>query len=222
MQPRPYQLEGRDFLIARPRALLADQMRVGKTPQAIMAADAVRAGRVLVLCPAGAAYQWREQWADWSPNRSPATILGAEPISPTFQGVAIASYNRAVQHRAALSTGFRWDVLIPDESHYAKNPEAQRTHMVYAKGGIGWNAHRIWALTGTPSPNHAGEVWPMLRAYGVVKLGYKEFVSYFCYYDWKQDKIFGNRPERLAELRALMADVVLRRTRKEVAPEMPE
>ena len=222
MQPRPYQLEGRDFLVARPRALLADEMRVGKTPQAIMAADAVQAGRVLVLCPAGAAYQWREQWADWSPNRSPATILSAEPISPTFQGVAIASYNRAVQHRAALSTGFRWDVLIPDESHYAKNPEAQRTHMVYAKGGIGWNANRIWALSGTPAPNHAGEVWPMLRAFGVVQCSYLDFVNAFCYYDWKSGTVFGNRPTMLPQLRELMRPILLRRLLKDVAPQMPK
>jgi len=36
---RPYQLEGRDFLAGRWHALLADEMRVGKTPQAILAAE---------------------------------------------------------------------------------------------------------------------------------------------------------------------------------------
>jgi len=181
----------------------------------------VGAKNVLVLCPAIAIYQWQAEWSVWSPERQPALILGRESLPPCLDGVVIGSYNRGMQHVDALCKQ-RWDVFIPDEAHYAKNPEAGRTKMVYGKGGLGWASGHIWALTGTPSPNHAGEVWPMLRAYGVAKLGYKEFVSYFCYYDWKQDKIFGNRPERLDELRTLMADVVLRRTRKEVAPEMPD
>ena len=49
---RPYQEVGRDFLAARRHALLADEMRVGKTPQAILAAEKVGAQRTLVVCPA--------------------------------------------------------------------------------------------------------------------------------------------------------------------------
>jgi len=222
MNPRPYQLAGRDFLAGRKRALLADQMRVGKTPQAILAADAVGAKRVLVLCPAIGRYQWREEWAAWSPNRPVAAILEREPPPARFEGVLIASYNRAVQHQDALCEGQTWDVFIPDEAHFAKNPEAQRTRVVYGKDGIGWHADRIWALTGTPAPNHAGEMWPMLRAYGVVKCGYEDFVRYFCYYDERERRVFGNKRAHLDELRALFAPIVLRRMRKDVAPDMPE
>ena len=221
MTPRPYQLIGRDFLAARTRALLADQMRVGKTPQAIMAADKLGAERVLVLCPAIACYQWQAQWAEWSPGSSSATIIGREPLLTRFGGVWIASYNRAVQHNEALIRGPRWDVLIVDEAHFAKNPTARRAKMVYGKAGIGWNSTCIWSLTGTPSPNHAGELWTMLRAFGATTLPYTAFVNYFCYYDWKTGRIFGNKPQHLAELRALLAPFTLRRTLREVASDMP-
>ena len=221
MTPRPYQLVGRDFLAARTRALLADQMRVGKTPQAIMAADQLGAERVLVLCPAGAVYQWQAQWAEWSHARDPAEILGKEPPSPHFYGVLIASYNRGVIHRKALTAPPRWDVLIADEAHYAKSPTAQRTKLVYGMPGVGWNATCIWALTGTPSPNHAGELWPMLRAFGVVKCTYDDFVHHFCWYDEREGRIYGNKKQHLAELRALLAPITLRRTLAEVAPDMP-
>lgn len=220
MTPRSYQLVGRDFLAARTRALLADQMRVGKSPQAIMAADKLGAERVLVLCPAIATHQWKAQWAEWSPKRRVA-IVGRDtpPLDP---GVWIASYNRAVQHRDALAISHqRWDVLIVDEAHYAKNPEADRTRLVYGKGGIGWNATCIWALTGTPAPNHAGELWPMLRAYGAVKCNYDDFVRHFAYYDERKGRIHGNRKQHLPELRALLAPFTLRRTLREVAPDMP-
>jgi SNF2 family DNA or RNA helicase len=217
--PRPYQFEGADFLAARTRALLADQMRVGKTPQAIMAADKIGAERVLVLCPAIACYQWREQWAEWS-KRSPATIIGRD-LDISGVGVYIASYNRAVQHLDALRAGPRWDVLIVDEAHFAKNPNAQRTKMVYGKGGIGWNTTCLWSLTGTPSPNHAGETWPMLRAFGATRLSYLEFVRHFCYYNEREERVYGNKPQHLAELRKLLAPFTLRRTLAEVAPELP-
>ena len=219
MIPRPYQLLGRDFLAARTRALLADQMRVGKTPQAIMAADKLGAERVLVLCPAIAAYQWREQWMEWS-TRAPARILGRDGHDyNSLKDVVIASYNRVVQHKEILAASPRWDVVIADEAHFAKSPDAQRAKLVYGKGGVGWNATRIWALTGTPAPNHAGELWTMLRAFGAVKCSYDDFVRHFCYY--KEGRIFGNKKQHLAELRALLAPFTLRRTLREVAPDMP-
>ena len=221
MTLRPYQLIGRDFLAARTRALLADQMRVGKTPQAIMAADKVGAERVLVLCPAIACYQWREQWLEWS-RRAPARILGRDGHDyNSLKDVVIASYNRAVQHKEILRTNPRWDVVIVDEAHFAKSPTAQRTKAVYGKGGIGWNSDRIWALTGTPSPNHAGELWPMLKAFGATQMSYLDFVRHFCYYNEREERVYGNKPQHLAELRTLLAPFTLRRTLREVAPDMP-
>lgn len=223
MTLRPYQFEGSRFLSHRRHALLADEMRVGKTPQAIMAADDVGARRVLVLCPAIAVYQWQTEWKAWSPNRDPAVIVTDTAPPSDFKGVAIVSWNRAVQqHLPALTALPAWDVVIPDEAHFAKNPQAARTKALYARGGLGWNSHYLWPLTGTPAPSHAGELWPLLRAFGVVKTTYDEFVRYFCYYDWTKGRVFGNKRQHLEELRALLAPIVLRRTRKQVAPDMPK
>ena len=119
MTPRPYQLAGADFLVGKRHALLADQMRVGKTPQAIMACARVKAERILVLCPAIATYQWAQQWADWS-ARAPARILDAIwAPGPDFKGVLISSYNRALMNLDALRALPKWDVLVVDEAHFA-------------------------------------------------------------------------------------------------------
>lgn len=217
---RPYQEAGRDFLASRKHALLADQMRVGKTPQAILAADKVNAKRVLVVCPAIATAQWAAEWAGWSPERLPAEVVTSTP--PGFKnGVAVMSYDRAGRHNAALTQAAPWDVLIVDEAHFAKSPTAQRTQLIYAKGGLGWNAKRIWALTGTPAPNHAGELWPMLRAFGAVDRSYGAFVRHYCYYDEVKQRVWGNRADRLGELREVIAPFYLRRTRAQVAPDVP-
>jgi len=221
MTPRPYQLEGRDFLAARRYALLADQMRVGKTPQAIMACDRVGAERILILTPAIGTYQWAMQWQDWS-NRAPAVILDSDGGSfSDFKGVLVSSYNRALTNLPALLAPPKWDVFIPDEAHFAKTPTAKRTSMVYGRRGIGWNAERLWALTGTPAPNHAAEMWAMLRAFGAVKMTYEEFAYYYCIYNQAKGRFHGNQKKHLPELLELVKPFTLRRTLREVAPSMP-
>lgn len=205
MKPRPYQIAGRDFLAARRHALLADEMRVGKTCQAIMACEAVFAVRVLVVCPAIAVEVWQQQWKLWSTRAVQLTVL---------------SFEKAKIHADSLR--IRWDVVIVDECHRAKNPEAQTTKLIYGKNGLGWYASRLWALSGTPAPKHAGELWPMLRAFDVVKMTYDEFIAAYCTIHPFTGRVTGTKVDRIPELRALLAKIMLRRMRKDVAPEMPD
>lgn len=202
---RPYQIEGRDFLAARRFALLADEMRVGKTPQAILAAQSLGAEEIVVVCPAIAVPQWRAEFDRWWQNR---------PWMPL-----VISYDRA--RVTNFDTLPRYDVAIIDECHFAKNPQAQRTKAVFGKGGIGWHAKRMWALSGTPATKHAGELWPMLTAFGVNKASYTDFTRRYCDFDWAQ-RIVGTKQRLIPELKAMLAKIMLRRTRKQVAPEMPE
>jgi SNF2 family DNA or RNA helicase len=196
---------GRDFLAGRTRALLADQMRVGKTPQAILAAAKVGAERSLVVCPAIAVPQWQREWSRWAPDLPPATVI---------------SYDRARRDVDELRKQ-QWDVLIPDECHFAKNPNASRTKAIYGKDGLGWAAKRIWSLSGTPAPNHAGELWPMMRAFGIVGLDYYDFIRRYCTLN-ETNEPKGTRADRVPELRELLSKFMLRRTRAEVAPELPD
>jgi len=211
MTLRPYQETGRDFLASRSVALLADEMRVGKTPPAILAADAIGAKRVLVVCPAIARQQWVREWARWSPARAPAVIL---PQGPLGDGVHIVSYGQLEPY------GMSWDVVIIDECHYVKNPESQRTLAVFGPGGVAHRAGHVWCLSGTPAPNHAGELWPMLRAFDVVGLSYAGFIRRYCNVD-ALGVIHGTKAAMIPELRGLLARVMLRRMRRDVAPDMP-
>ena len=183
-------------------------MRVGKTPQAILAAHKIGAKSVAVLCPAVAVTHWEREFVKWWPQ-------DGTPLPHRL----IRSYDYARKYPDAF-TSRTWDVFIPDEAHYAKNPEAARTKLVYGKEGIGWHAGHIWPLSGTPAPRHAGELWPMLRAFGIVGLTYDDFVARYCYCA-PDRRILGTREDRIPELRELLAKVMLRRTRAQVAPEIP-
>lgn len=210
LTPRPYQIEGRDFLASRSRALLADEMRVGKSCQAVMAAIAIKAERIIIVCPAIAVEHWHQEWRKWG------EALGLA-ILPRL---CVISYDK-MRRDWELIRQQSWDLAIVDECHFAKSPEAQRTKLVYGKGGLGWIARRMWCLSGTPAPKHAGELWPMLKAFGVVGMDYQSFIERYCVYDKWADKIRGTKESMIPELRGLLAAVMLRRTRKDVAPEMP-
>jgi len=207
LTPRPYQIEGRDFLASRTRALLADEMRVGKSCQAVMAAHKLGAQSILVTCPAIAIPHWHREIVKWWPG-------------DMLPKVEVLSYNIAT-HLWEVGNRKRFDVFIPDEAHFAKNPNAKRTKMVYGKTGFGQLSGAIWPLSGTPAPKHAAELWPMLKAFGVVGMDYQQFIERYCVYDKWADKIRGTKQAMIPELRSLLATVMLRRTRKDVAPEMP-
>lgn len=216
MELRPYQLIGRDFLAARRHALLADEMRVGKTPQAILASVSINTRNVLVVAPAIALEQWRREWETWADRKAIVLDRGVWPRD----GVVIASYNRATAMRDVLAA-CKWDLVIIDECHFAKNLDAKRTKAVYGKDGFAHTAQRLWALSGTPAPKNASELWPMMYTFGATKLPYTDFVNRYCRVD-DLGKITGTKEATIPELRGLLAPVMLRRLRKEVAPDMPD
>jgi SWI/SNF-related matrix-associated actin-dependent regulator 1 of chromatin subfamily A len=208
---RKYQEVGRDFLSVRRRALLADQMRVGKTPQAILAAAKAGARSALVLTPAIAVNQWKNEWRRWWPDcKFEPEVYGYERARMKWRD---GDFN--------ADRGFKVDAFIVDECHRARNPEAGITAMVYGKNGIGHRAGAIWPLSGTPAVKHAGELWPMMRAFGVVGMTYNEFTRRYCWFK-ADDRIGGTREKMIPELKEILDTFMLRRTRKDVAPDMPD
>jgi SWI/SNF-related matrix-associated actin-dependent regulator 1 of chromatin subfamily A len=200
---KPFQLEGAAFLAARTRALLADEPGTGKTGQLVTACEMVGARDVGVVCPSIGVEHWRREFQKWG-GTCRADII---PWDDAHEWVD-KTWNAP-----------RWDVLIPDEAHFGKNPNTRRTAAVFAKGGLAWYARRVWAASGTPSPNNAAELWPMLRAFGKTPMDLEQFTRYFCYVD-ERGKPRGNRPDRIEELRAILRSVALRRLKKDVLPEL--
>jgi len=184
-------------------------MRVGKTPPTILAASDAGAERILVVCPAIAVVHWRCEFERWWPKHTMP------------QKLDVVSYDR-LRMEQAYYLDQRYDLLIVDECHYAKNPESQRTRLVYSKNGMAWRADRIWALSGTPAPRHAGELWPILRTFGVVGMTYDDFIRRYCDLNYLTGKPKWTKTKHIPELRDLLAKIMLRRKRKEVAPELPD
>lgn len=213
MNLRPHQETSRNFLANRTRAYLGDEPRVGKTPAAIMAARDVGAEVVTVVCPAVVVGNWRHEWERWWPG---------------FSGsLEVVSYDRLIRMSAVARMGA--DLVILDEAHYCKNTAAKRTRASIA---LGRNAERTWLLSGTPMPNHPGELyaplagfWPeMLRALGV--RNYTDWLNLTCH--WKNiqvsprtwvPKVFSVKSPQLVQ--RLLDGIMLRRSFKQVSGKEP-
>lgn len=214
----PYQETGAAFLAQKGRALLADDMGLGKSAQAIRAAAALGAVHIHVVCPASLRTNWAREFNRFWPKNVPAPYI------------AIASYDLASRHPVASSV----DVLILDEAHYLKTRTAKRTKAIYGPkcdgvGGLVERAKHVFLLTGTPSPNNVSEIWTHLRAVfpeainakSGKPMSYWQFVDKFCV---TVDNGFGIQikgGKNLADLKARLAPHVLRRKKEEVLTELP-
>lgn len=211
----PFQQAGAWFLAGRRRALNADAPRVGKTPQAIRACDLLGLDTVLVLCPAIARLNWLREFQRFSDRNGSAILRHDDPAHPTL---TVCSYDQLIDQRVYRRIARNYDAVILDEAHYCKSMSSKRTQAAFA---IANGAHYAWALTGTPAPNHAAELWPLLSRFGVTPLDYWAFVKRYCvFYDSAHGiKVTGNRD--VEGLRMLIRDFTIRRTLPQVAPEMP-
>ena len=118
---------------------------------------------------------------------------------------------------------YDFDLLVLDEVHYLKSKDAKRTRTILGKDGWIHRADRTWALSGTPTPNHAAELWPLLVCFGVTKLSFQAFVREYCRFietTWGM-RIVGTRMEKVPELKKLLSKIMLRRTKKDVLPDLP-
>jgi SWI/SNF-related matrix-associated actin-dependent regulator 1 of chromatin subfamily A len=218
-----YQKLGAEFLASKRLALLADEMGLGKSAQAITACDLVGAKRILVLCPAVARINWLREFQNFSSQERTFVVLeSSQDLSlQTPDTSVIASYDLIAKDPTKISGNF--DVLILDESHFLKAVDSQRSKAVWGKEGLVRRGRRVWALSGTPAANHAGELWTLLYSFGQTKLTYNDFVERYCsYYVFqRRNQITGTNLNKVNELRAMLAPIILRRRKEDVMQELP-
>ena len=226
----PYQSVGSFFLASRTRAGLFDEPGVGKTAQAINALDRLGARRVIVVCPAAVRQVWVGEFKKFAvlPRRilKGSTLQDLNLWCRGKADVFIVSYEMATRWKKHLEDDLV-EVLILDESHYAKSSSAMRTRALLGgrcdgQGGIGRWCARTWFLTGTPAANDPMDVWPFLRFAGATSLTERAFTDrYFK----ATSNGFGTRTtprkETLEELKHVINSCSLRRTKAQAGLDLP-
>jgi len=235
---RPYQVEGVSFLVGRTFAALFDDCGLGKTPQSLVAAKNIGAKNVLVICPAVARFNWQREilrWVDPSSSIEVITSKLGSNYLPKGNWLVISHDLLTDASTQKILWKRDWDLLIVDEAHFLKSKGAKRTRAVYGthcdlKGkSLAGKASRTWILTGTPAPNHTGELWTHLRALcpeaipGVTgkPMGETEFQTNYCALEetnWGT-RIVGSKD--MARLRSKMDGFFLRRLKQNVLKDLP-
>jgi hypothetical protein len=147
--------------------LLADEPGLGKTAQALLAAEAAGAYPLLAVVPNVVKTNWAREAARWTPHRPATVVQGDGESVDGFADIVVLNYEVLDRHIGWLSDlGFRG--MIVDEAHFIKNKASQRSrHVLALSARIRARTDRplLMALTGTPLINDIEDfraIWQFL------------------------------------------------------------
>ncbi|MAG58310.1 MAG: hypothetical protein CMJ83_18645 [Planctomycetes bacterium] len=221
---RPYQHRGLGWLRtlseARLGGCLADDMGLGKTVQVLAflqslgtdPIEGVAAAPVLIVVPRSLLWNWQREAARFTPDldvyihHGPKRRRDAPAVSSTT--LVLTTYG-TLQRDLELFAAVPWAVVVLDESQAVKNPRSKNALAVRTLQA----AVRV-SLTGTPVENHARDLWSQMEFLNPGLLGTeKRFLE--------MTGAGGDGGTRALLARALRP-LILRRTKEEVAPDLPD
>ena len=208
---RPYQEYGVKYILHQERVLLGDEMGLGKTIQAIATMVSLRnvgETHFMVVCPASVLSNWVKEIGKQSKLRA-IEIYGRGRQSALAAwikagGVAVTTYETT--EAIHLDQGYRFGLLVVDEAHYIKNPEARRSKNVRDLCGY---AKRLLFMTGTALENKVDEMISLIAvlqpeiAYQVQRIAFMSTAPQFrekvapVYYRRKREDVLTELPEKI-------------------------
>ncbi|MFY0674241.1 MAG: DEAD/DEAH box helicase [Bacteroidia bacterium] len=216
--------------------VLADDMGLGKTLQTIALIKSIynsvepkkdrenldlftyttnEVNPTLIVVPSSLLFNWANELRKFAPSIKFFIHFGTNRLFDEIlfkrHHVIITSYG-LIRNDFDFLSKIKWEYLILDESHNIKNPLAQVTKKV---GQLKSN-NRL-ALTGTPIENSLTDLWSQMNFLNQGLLGsYTFFKSEFVTPIEKNES-----EEQKSKLRKLVYPFVLRRTKEQVAKELP-
>lgn len=199
---------------------LADDMGLGKSIQVIafilLQRNKAKQNTNLIVVPTSLLFNWRAEITKFAPSIKIHTIHGSDRIKETTlfddYEVILTSYGTLVSDITYLRS-YTFNYIFLDESQNIKNIESQR----YQAARLLQSRNRI-VITGTPIENNTLDLYGQLSFACPGLLGNKQYFRDI--YSIPIDK-FKNR-KRSIELQQKVAPFILRRTKKQVATELPE
>lgn len=158
---RDYQVDGVRHLLGLSGGLLADDMGLGKSRQAVVAGRlAAGDAKVLVVCPASLGINWEREIRAVYPKALIATV-GDDSSALKAADWIIANYERL--GGLVRDTSLQIGTMLIDEAHYLKEHQAGRTRNAFL---LAERVPRVFLLTGTPVLNREVELHTLLRLSG--------------------------------------------------------
>ena len=208
---RGYQAFGAKYILHQNYTLLGDEMGLGKTVEAIAAMAHIcaenKAAYFLVICPAGVLVNWVREIEKFS--TIPAFLVHGPSLEEEFAkwkengGACVTNYETMGKIVGEIDNRMSLDLLVIDEAHYIKNPDAKRTKYIHALEN---ESKRILLMTGTPLENRVVEMCNLI-----------DFIRPDM--SWEVRSLMGM--SMLPEFKEKIAPIYLRRLRSDVLSELP-
>ncbi|MBN1403228.1 MAG: DEAD/DEAH box helicase, partial [Opitutales bacterium] len=211
---RPYQRRGvawmRHLLDNGCHCLLADEMGLGKTVQVLSLLALEQEAAILpslIVCPASVVPVWKSEAMKFFPNLRVETLKSGNNWAERDEAIVwVASYTQLRRHRNIAATR-QFAHVILDEAQFIKNPDAKVTQVCQSL-----KAERRIAVTGTPVENRELDLWTIFRFLMPGLLGTRG----------RLEKLASSDPDSLRQkLRKQVTPFILRRSKSEVASELP-
>jgi len=222
-KPFAHQLEAAKFLLEKKKSILADEMGVGKTLSAIIAAYNVE-GKKLIICPSSLKLNWKKEIL-FVDNTAKIGIINGKTIADlTGSDWYIINYDILSKHmESILQSNFR--CVIMDEAHYIKSlnnsgkatAERAKTSMRIAE-----KAEYVFLLTGTPITNKTKDIFNLLKiinhplAKNWMNFAIRYCMAYRDNYGWSMDG-----SSNISELHEKLTPVMMRRLKNDIL-DLPE
>jgi superfamily II DNA or RNA helicase len=221
---RPYQAQGVAWLdLLRESDLggvLADDMGLGKTVQilALLALEKSRGNLVepaLVIAPTSLMTNWFNEAQKFAPELKVLVLHGADRKqrfdSISGHDLVLTTYPLIARDKEILFAR-DWHMAVLDEAQTVKNPDAATSRLIRDL-----KARHRFCLTGTPMENHLGELWSIMSFANPGYLGDKATFAR----QWRTPIEKRADVARAAVLARRVKPFLLRRTKAEVAAELP-
>lgn len=229
-----YQKEDANKILDQGNFLCFSEMGTGKTPTALQVIEKGGYKCPLIVCPNSLRLEWKRQITDWTNSEAAVSTSDSytklKPIVDSFingRKYKIINYEtfRSKENLELLNM-IPFDIIIFDEVHKLRNPKTK------AVGGT-WdflNKHpeaKVLAMSGSPIMNYPNDLYVPLtlvkpHEYPRTMMNWRTFMGRYCL--WSDGRygayVYGSR--NLEGLKAETKDFIVRRTKKEVLPFLPD
>jgi len=246
----PFQVEGVNFLAHKDKALLGDEMGLGKSVQSLMGIPA--RGAALVICRAGLKYNWLDEVSKWRPDLKPIVLNGRKSFRWPASGEVVIinndilpeEFNTPKKNKGEQMEAY-WDRLktyrnglkerhpqaanvnlIVDEAHDYKNHEAARSRKVKEFSKL---ARKLTGLTGSPLTNRPEDLFGVLDVLGLAKEVFGSWERFQLLFNAYSERVWTGKGyinkivwgKPQPIVPELLRRSMLRRRRADVLPDLP-
>ena len=224
--PFEHQKEAIQKLLENDKFILALDMGLGKTSASIIASIEAKPRKTLIICPASLKQNWKREIENYS-NKEIYICEGKKYEDSADYVIInydiIKNFHSLKSKEETIIQKSKFDLVIIDECHYIKSPQASRTKFI---NDICKDINKIWLLTGTPLTSRPIDYFNLLSLVdSPVSKNWMAYVKRYCagyQFSVGMNKVWNvNGASNLDELRERTAPLLLRQLKENVL-DLPE